>query len=58
MTVEDELPRSIGAQYATGGEQRYSSRKYEEAGPKWKQSSVVDVSDAESKSQFCKNDIA
>ena len=28
-TLEDELPRSVGAQYATGEEQRNSSRKNE-----------------------------
>ena len=36
MTVKDELPRSGGAQYATGEEQRNSSRKNEEAEPKQK----------------------
>ena len=39
MTLEDEPPRSEGVQYATGEEQRAvtnSSRKNEEAGPKWK----------------------
>ena len=36
MTLEDELPRSEGVQYATGEEWRNSSRKNEEAGPKWK----------------------
>ena len=28
-TLEDELPRSVGAQYATGEERRNSSRKNE-----------------------------
>ena len=36
MTLEDKLPRSEGVQYATGEEWRNSSRKNEEAGPKWK----------------------
>ena len=36
MTLEDELPRSEGVQYATGEEWRNSSRKNDEAGPKWK----------------------
>ena len=36
MTLKDELPRSIGAQYATGEEWRNSSRKNEEAEPKRK----------------------
>ena len=44
MTLKDELPRSGGAQYATGEEQRNSSRKNEVAGPKWEQGSVADVS--------------
>ena len=34
MTLEDELPRSVDAQYATGEEQRNISRKNEEAEPK------------------------
>ena len=34
MTLKDELPRSISAQYATGEEQRNSSRRNEEAEPK------------------------
>ena len=34
MTLKDELPRSVGAQYATGEEQRNNSRKNEETEPK------------------------
>ena len=30
-TLNDELPRSVGAQYATGEEMRNSSRRNEEA---------------------------
>ena len=30
MTLEDELPRSVDAQYATGGQWRNNSRKNEE----------------------------
>ena len=30
MTLKDELPRSIGAQYATGEEWRNNSKKNEE----------------------------
>ena len=48
MTLKDELPRSVGAQHATGGEWRNSSRRNEEAEPKWKQCPVVDVSGGES----------
>ena len=42
-TMKDELPRSVGAQYATGEEWRNNSRKNEETEPKQKQQSVVDV---------------
>ena len=48
MARKDELPRSVGAQYATREEQRNSSRMNEEAEPKWKQHPVVDVSGGES----------
>ena len=43
MTLKDELPRSVGTQYATGEEWRNNSRKNEEMEPKQKQSPVVDV---------------
>ena len=43
MTLKDELPRSVGAQYATGGERRNSSGKNEETEPKQKQHQVVDL---------------
>ena len=36
MTVKDKLPRSVGAQYATGEEQRNSFRSNQKAEPKWK----------------------
>ena len=36
-TLKDELPRSVGAQYATGEEWRNNSRKNEGIEPKWKQ---------------------
>ena len=49
MAMKDELPRLVGAQYATEEEWRNSSRWNEEAEPKRKQSSVVDVSGGESK---------
>ena len=42
-TLKDELPRSIGAQYATGEEWRSNSKKNEETEPKQKQCPVVDV---------------
>ena len=53
-TLKDELPRSVGAQYAPGEDWRNSSRKNEEAEPKWKQRLVLDVSGGESKVQCCK----
>ena len=43
MTLEDELPRLVGAQYATGEEWRNNSRKNEKTEPKSKQCPVVDV---------------
>ena len=54
MTEKDELPRLVGAQHATGEEQRNSSRRNEEAEPKQKRCPVVDVSGGESKVQCCK----
>ena len=42
MTLRDELPRSVGAQYATRQEWRNSSRKNEDAEPKQKQHPVVE----------------
>ena len=36
MTLKDELPQSVGAQYATGEEWRNNSRKNEETEPKQK----------------------
>ena len=51
--LKDELPRLVGAQYATGEEWRNSSRRNEEAEPKQKQCPAVDMSDGESKEQYC-----
>ena len=48
-TLKDELPRSVGAQYATGEEWRDNSRKNEEMEPKQKQHPVVDVTGDRSK---------
>ena len=42
-TLKGELPRSIGAQYATGDKWRNNSRKNEEVVPKQKQHPFVDV---------------
>ena len=49
MTLKDILPRSLGAQYATGEEWRNNSRKNEEMEPKQKQYPVVDVTGDRSK---------
>ena len=54
MTLKDELPRSVGAQYASGNQWRNKSRKNEETEPKQKQHPVVDVTGDESKVQCCK----
>ena len=43
VTLKDEFPRSIGAQYATGEEWRINSRKNEEMEQKEKQNPVMDV---------------
>ena len=43
MTLKDELPSSVGAQYATGEEWRNNSRKNQEMEPKSKQYPVADV---------------
>ena len=48
-TLKDELPRSVGAQYATGDQRRNNSRKNEEMEPKQKQHQVVDVTGDRSK---------
>ena len=42
-TLKDELPRWVGAQYATGDQWRNNSRKKEETKPKQKQHPTVDV---------------
>ena len=49
MTLKDELPRSVDAQYAIGEEWRNNSRKKEEAEAKEKQCPVVNVTGDE----FC-----
>ena len=52
-TLKEELPRSVGAQYATGDQWRNNSRKNEETEPKQKQYPVVDVTGDESKVRCC-----
>ena len=41
ITLKEELPRSVGAQYATGEEQRNVSRRNEESEPKQKPCPVI-----------------
>ena len=58
-TLKDELPRLVGAQYATYWKQwRNNSRKNEEMEPKQKQHPVVDMTGDGSKVQCCKSNIA
>ena len=52
-TLKDELPRSVGAQYATGDQWRNNSRKNGETEPKQKHP-VVDVTGDGSKVRCCK----
>ena len=47
--LKKELPRSVGAQYTTGGQWRNSSRKNEGMEPKQKQYPAVDVTGDRSK---------
>ena len=53
MILKVELPRFVGAKYATREEQRNSSRRNKEAEPKQKQRPAVDVSGGESKVRCC-----
>ena len=53
-TLKDELPRSVGAQYATRDQWRNKSRKNGEMEPKQKQHPAVDVTSDGSKVQCCK----
>ena len=57
-TLNDEFPRSVGAQYATRDQWRNNSRKNEEMEPKQKQRTVVEVTGDGSnvqcyKDQYC-----
>ena len=53
-TLKDELPRSVGVQYATIKEWRNNSKKNEETEPKLKQCPVLDVTGDRSKAQCSK----
>ena len=52
-TLKDELPRSVGAQYATGDQWRNNSGKNEGMEPKQKQHPVMDGTGYRSKVQCC-----
>ena len=53
-TLKDELPRTVGAQYATGDQWRNNSKKNEGMEAKQKQHPVVDGTGDRSKVQCCK----
>ena len=53
-TLKDELPTSVGAQYATGDQWRNNSRKNEGMEPKQKQYPTVDVAGDRGKLRCCK----
>ena len=56
--LKEELPRLVGAQYASGDQWRNNSRKNEGMEPKQKQYLVVDVIDDRSKVDAVKSNIA
>ena len=53
-TPKEELPRSLGAPYATGDQRRNNYRKKEGMEPKQKQYPVVDVTGDRNKVRCCK----
>ena len=58
MTLKDEFPRSVGAQYATGEEQRNCSRNNEEMESKQNNAQLWMQLVMEVKSDAVKNNIA
>ena len=58
MTLKDELPRSICAQYVLREEWRNNSRKNEEIEPNQKQHRVVDVTVMQARSDAVKSNTA
>ena len=52
--LKEDLPRSVGAQYATGDQWRNDLRNNERMVPKQKQHLTVDVTGDKSKLQCCK----
>ena len=57
-TLKYELPRLVGAQYATGNQWRNNSRKNEEMEPKQKHHPVADVTGDGSRNDAVKSNIA
>ena len=56
--LKEELPRSVGALYASGDQWRNNSRKNEGMKPKKKQYPILDVTGDRSKVRCCKSNIA
>ena len=56
--LKEKLPRSVGAQYATGDQWRNNSRKNEGMEPKQKEYPPVDVTGGRSKVRCCKEQYA
>ena len=56
--LKEELPRSVGAQHATGDQWRNSSRKNEGMETKQKQYQPVDLTGDRIKARCCKSNIA
>ena len=54
MTLKDELIRMVDAHNSIGADWRNSSRKNEEAEPKWKQCPAADGTHDGNKAQCCK----
>ena len=52
--LKEELPRSVGAQYATGDQWINNSRKNERMEPKQKQYPIMDVTGDRTKVRCCK----
>ena len=52
--LQEELPRSVGAQYATGDQWRNNSRKNEGMEPKQKQHPVMNATAEGSRVRCCK----
>ena len=56
--LKEELPRSVGAKYATGDQWRNNSRKNKGMEPKQKQYAAVDVLVIETRSDAVKSNTA